>query len=136
MSDDLSVIEPDSSELSFGGKPVHIKPLTIGRLPAFTRAVTPIFDPLMVIVAGKGAPPVDALLALISDHGERLIEAVSIATRLPVEELREAAPDEFLTLATAAIRVNVDFFKGRLTPAILAAVKAVAPMPPGVGPTP
>ena len=51
------------------------------------------------------------------------------------ETLNDATPDELIELAVAVLKVNADFLRGRLTPAVVAAAAKVMPTP-GAGPTP
>jgi len=131
---DLFVIAPESMKVRFHGRDVEISPLKVGQMPAFTRAIKPIAGSLTQAVSGGG---IDAALIIeIMAQGEHLVEAISIATGVPTTELNETTPDELVALASSALKVNGDFFKGRLTPAILAAVKAHQPAMSGDGPTP
>lgn len=131
---DFSAIAPDAVKVRFRGRDVEISPLKVGQLPAFSRAVKPVAGSLSQAISGGG---VDAALIMeIMSQGEHLVEAISIATGVPTEELNDSTPDELVGLASMALKVNGDFFKGRLTPAILAAVKAHQPAMSGDGPTP
>jgi len=130
---DLDVIEPAATSASFNGREIHITPLKVGQLPAFARAIKPISGVIEGMATGKLAPDLFTLLAMVGEHGESVVEAVSIATGVDRDELMRSTPDQLIELAIVAVRVNADFFKGRLTPAILAAVKKAAP---GAGLTP
>lgn len=132
---DLDVIEPLATHVAFRGKSLQIAPLKVGQLPAFARAIKPLGAPIEAIATGRASFDLVGLLDMIADHGDSVVQAVSIGARVSEDELREATPDELVELAVAILRINADFFKGRLTPAILAAVKAATPQP-GAGPTP
>jgi hypothetical protein len=136
MSDQFDVIEPAATAATFAGKPLDIKPLKVGQLPAFARAIKPISSAVEDIATGRRVPSMETIMALIGDHGESVIAAVSIASGISVDELNDATPDQLIEVAMAALKVNADFFKGRLTPAILAAVKSSVAPTPGAGPTP
>lgn len=132
--DGLEVIEPIATTVTFNGRELTISPLKVGQIPAFARHIKPISSQLIAAMSGK----VDAaaIMDMLADSGEDVIEAVSIASGVPGDELRDTTPDALINLAVSVIKVNADFFKGRLTPAILAAAKAVAPgAAPGGGRT-
>jgi hypothetical protein len=134
---DLDVIAPATTQAKFKGQPVDIMPLKVGQLPAFARALKPISGSIEAMFNGTGFDLV-AFMGLIAENGENVVQAVSIASGVPVEQLNDATPDELIELAAVVLKVNADFFKGRLTPAILAAVntaKAAAPTA-GAGQTP
>ncbi len=136
MSDDLNVIEPATTSATFNGREIQIRPLTVGKLPGFARAIKPISGSIEAIASGAAVPDLFTILAMVAEHGEAVVDAVSIATGVEREELMRATPDQLIELAVVAIRVNADFFKGRLTPAILAAVKKATAPTPGAGLTP
>jgi hypothetical protein len=132
---DLDVIEPAETSATFNGREIQIRPLTVGQLPGFARAIKPISGAIESIATGNSAPDLFSILTMVAEHGDKVVEAVSIATGVKAEELLAATPDQLIELVVVALRVNADFFKGRLTPAILAAVKKVAAPMPGDGPT-
>ncbi len=133
---DLSVIEPMTSRVKFCGRDVEFGPLKVGQIPSFARAIKPASGTIAELMAA-GSIDAQALIAMIAEHGESFVEAVAIATGVPAAELNDSGLDELVALAVSAIKVNADFFKGRLTPAIVAAVKQIQPQPAanGGGPT-
>ena len=130
--DGLDVLEPVATTVTFNGKELKLSPLKVGQIPAFARHIKPISTQLGSAMTGK--IDVVAIMGLLADSGDNIIEAVALASGVPADELRDTTPDKLIELAIAVVKVNADFFKGRLTPAILAAVKAVTPAPGG-GPT-
>lgn len=130
---DLDVIEPVATYVPFGGRQIQVVPLKVGQLPAFARAIKPIGGAIESIATGQGKLDLATFLDLVADHGDAVIEAVSIGSGVSSEELREATPDQLIELAVGILRINSDFLRGRLTPAIRAAMSAVNP---GAGPTP
>jgi len=130
---EFDVIEPPASAATFGGRQLTVAPLKVGQLPAFARAIKPISGAVEAIATGRAALTLPAMLDMIADHGEAIIDAVSIASGVPVAELAEATPDQLIELAAVCMEVNADFFARRLTPALRAAGRAV---PSGAGPTP
>jgi len=127
--DGLDVLEPVATTVTFNGKELKLSPLKVGQIPAFARHIRPQLGSAMT-----GKIDVVAIMGLLADSGDNIIEAVALASGVPADELRDTTPDKLIELAIAVVKVNADFFKGRLTPAILAAVKAVTPAPGG-GPT-
>lgn len=130
---EFDAIEPAPTGVVFRGKTVEIMPLTVRQLPAFARAIKPISATIEGFATGRADLDLGALIGLVAEHGDKVVEAVAIATGVTTEELESSTADQLIELAVAAIKVNADFFKGRLTPAILAAIKQAAP---GDGPTP
>lgn len=116
MMDELETIyQPRAIEVEVGGRTVSVKPLTVGQLPVFARAIRPLAPALQ----GGEAD----WLELIAEHGESVIASVSIATAMTREDLGGLPPDEFVRLAAAVMEVNMDFFVRRLTPAVSAAAE-------------
>jgi hypothetical protein len=135
--DDLNVMDPPTREVGYRGVALTVKPLTIGQVPKFTRAIRPMFAALAGVVAsapsgddaGGGGEPlmdVEGLLTIVADHGEAAIEAVAVATNKTPAFICEGSPLEFLELARAVLEVNADFF----------AKAAAQVVTSGPGPTP
>ena len=135
MSNDLDVIKAADTSATFNGRALQIQPLKVGQLPAFARAIKPISSTLQTLLTGSGGVNVTSIMEMIADHGESIVQAVAIGSGVTVEELSESTPDQLIELAVIVMKVNADFFKGRLTPAIVAAVQRVTPTP-GAGLTP
>jgi hypothetical protein len=102
---DLNTLIPPDLELVINNEPLTIKPLKVGQLPAFLRAISPVMQQLT-------AAHLD-WLSLFGQHGENLLTAVSIAVGKPRAWVDELAADEALLLAAKVIEVNADFFPGR-----------------------
>lgn len=134
---DLDVIKPAATSVAFAGRDVQITPLKVGQLPAFARAIKPLGAALEEIATGQKALNLGALLEMIADHGDAIIDATSIGSGVTRAELEQATPDQLIELAVAVLKVNADFFGGRMTPAVVSAVSKVMPTAaPGAGPTP
>lgn len=118
---DEHVIEPESRTVLLDGEPLQVKPVTVGRLPRFLRAIKPV-------LATMQGEELD-LFAAFADHGEQVIEALSIATGLPVARIEVLELDAALDLARAVIEVNLDFFARRVTPAIAQLTTVAGPTP-------
>jgi hypothetical protein len=136
---DLDTIDPGFVEVALTGRAaVQIRPITVGQLPRFLRVV----KPLVGAVAGGGSPLSTSghgpdtlevnLLDLYVEHGERLNEAVSVATGLPQDEIDALPVDDALRLAMAVWEVNRDFFGQRVAPLLAQMMRQGI----GSGPTP
>lgn len=131
---DLDVIDPAGMPVDFRGRLFHVKPLKVGQLPAFARAIQPLGGVVQGIASGTTSLDASMLLGVVANHGEALVLAINIATGIAVEDLNESTPDKLIEVVVAVLKVNADFFKGRLTPAILGAVKKAMPAAsPGAG---
>lgn len=132
---DLEVIKPAATTVAFAGTELQITPLKVGQLPAFARAIKPLGAAIEQVATGQKVLNLAAMLDMIADHGDAVIEATSIGSGVERAKLDDATPDQLIELAVAVLKVNADFLRGRLTPAVVAAVAKVTPTP-GAGPTP
>ena len=105
---DLETLIPQAVELVIDGEPLSIKPLKVGQMPAFLRAITPV----MQQIGGDGID----WLTLIGERGDELLTAVSIAIGKPRAWVNELAADEAILLAAKVIEVNADFFTRTVMP--------------------
>lgn len=132
---DLDVIEPapDGAVLLGEGPDavsVTVRKLRVGQLPAFARALQPIADDVVRIMAGDvGASD---LIALVGERTSNVVEVVSAATGVSAEAINEATIEQLLELVLAILTANRDFLRGRL----MAAIKTAANLSRGDGPTP
>lgn len=131
--DDLSVIEPLADEVIFAGKKRKITPIKVGQLPRFTRAFKGIG---MQHVQGLANGDPAMMFDLIAEHGDNVIEAVTVASCIDRKEVEGAELDELVMLAAVVMRVNANFFVHRLLPAIRqAAAQAKATSGDGLTPS-
>lgn len=136
---DFSVLETVTRKVEFRGEQLNVSPLKVGQMPPFTRAIRPCLAAIVGFIVsvppdgavnGGGEPTTDIeinvekIVGLIADHGEAIIEAVSIATKMPREKIEDATPEEFLVLVTAVIGVNIDFFARAMAKAKEAAAES------------
>ena len=105
---DLDKLVPQAVEISLAGEIVAIKPLKIGQMPAFLRAITPVMQQL----GGNGID----WLALFGEHGDDLLTAVSIAIGKPRTWVDALDADEAILVAAKVIEVNADFFTQTVMP--------------------
>ena len=123
---DLDTLIPQAVELVIDGEPLAIKPLKVGQMPAFLRAISPVMQQLT-------ASEID-WLALFGERGDDLLSAIAIAVGKPRAWVDELAADEAILLAAKVIEVNADFFTRTVMPrldgVLAAGVKAPEPKPP------
>ena len=105
---DLETLIPQAVELVIDGEPLAIKPLKVGQMPAFLRAITPV----MQQIGGDGID----WLTLIGERGDELLTAVSIAIGKPRAWVDDLPADEAILLAAKMIEVNADFFTRTVMP--------------------
>lgn len=105
---DLEKLVTQAVEISLAGEVVAIKPLKIGQMPAFLRAITPVMQQL----GGNGID----WLALFGEHGNDLLTAVSIAIGKPRAWVDALDADEAILVAAKVIEVNADFFTRTVMP--------------------
>jgi len=128
---DLETLIPQAVELVIDGEPLAIKPLKVGQMPAFLRAITPA----MQQIGGDGID----WLALFGERGDDLLTAVSIAVGKPRAWVDELAADEAILLAAKVIEVNADFFTRTVMPrldGLIAQTSAVTATAATAGSTP
>ena len=105
---DLENLIPQAVELVIDGEPLAIKPLKVGQMPAFLRAITPV----MQHIGGDGID----WLALFGERGDDLLTAVSIAVGKPRAWVDALDADQAILLAAKVIEVNADFFTRTVMP--------------------
>lgn len=125
---DLETLIPQAVELVIAGEPVTIKPLKVGQLPGFLRAVAPVMQQL-------SAPEID-WLALFGERGRDLLSAIAIAVGKPRAWVDELAADEAILLAAKVIEVNADFFTRMVIPKLDGLIAPMKPAPAAAGSTP
>lgn len=105
---DLEQLIPQAVEITLAGEAVAIKPLKVGQMPAFLRAITPVMQQL-------GGDGID-WLSLFGEHGDELLTAVSIAIGKPRAWVDALDADEAILLVAKVIEVNADFFTRTVMP--------------------
>lgn len=150
MADELDALQPATTERTLGGQRFTIGPITVDRLPAFARAMRPILPAVseLLDIDEKADPQyvADTLLALVSEDGEQLVEAVAVAVAADREDIEASRgrvgrldSADFLLLALPVVKANADFFARRLLPVLLDVMqqaKAAKAALPGPGSTP
>src|SRR5574337_1213635 len=126
---DLEALIPQSIELVIDGEPLAIKPLKVGQMPGFLRAISPVMQQLT-------ASEID-WLALFGERGDDLLSAIAIAVGKPRVWVDELAADEAILLAAKVIEVNADFFTRTVMPRLDGVLAAGLKVPAAkVGSTP
>ena len=127
---DLEALIPQAVELVIDGEPLAIKPLKVGRMPAFLRAISPLMQQLTT-------NEID-WLALFGERGDDLLSAIAIAVGKPRAWVDELAADEAILLAAKVIEVNADFFTRTVIPKLdgLFAQTKLPPVMAAAGSTP
>lgn len=117
---DLDTLLPPVIELQVGGETLHLKPLKVGQLPAFLRAIRPVLPQL------SGASI--HWLGLLGEHGDDLLSAMAIAVSKPRAWVDDLAADEAILLAAKVVEVNADFFTRTVIPKLDGLFTAVKPV--------
>lgn len=130
-ADPFACLPADPQVVQAGGSAYAIRPLTVGQLPAFTRALKPALPALNGLFASEAELGAEQIAGLVADHGDSLITAVAIALKAPRPDIEELDLVEFMTLLPAIIKVNADFFARSLRSA-----QAITEAVIGAGPTP
>ena len=105
---DLEKLIPQAVELLINGEALAIKPLKVGQMPAFLRAISPVMQHLT-------HAEID-WLTLFGERGDDLLSAIAIAVGKPRLWVDELAADEAILLAAKVIEVNADFFTRTVMP--------------------
>ena len=136
---DTAAIGPSPAReriVGFNGRQIKVTPLRMRQLPGFAAAVKPLLADLGEALK-SGRMSRDTVLTLIEEHTAQLVCLVSAATDVEAHELSEAQADEFLEIATAVLRVNLDFFVRSLLPTVARALPELdAALMNGSGQTP
>jgi len=129
---DLEQLIPQAVELTVGGETLAIKPLKVGQMPAFLRAISPVMQHLT-------RAEID-WLTLLGEQGDDLLAAIAIAVAKPRQWVDDLAADEAILLAAKVIEVNADFFTRTVLPkldGLFTRAKGLALAPaPAAGSTP
>jgi hypothetical protein len=127
---DLETLIPPGVQITVAGEMLTLKPLKVGSLPAFLRAISPVMQSLT-------APAID-WLALFGERGDDLLSAIAIAVGKPREWVDDLAADEAILLAAKVIEVNADFFTQTVIPkldGLFARMKQAPAQPSGSTPS-
>lgn len=100
MTADLDLLDPPPLVVAAGGESFLVRPLKLRHLPAVVRALHGLrisrdFD----------------LVALMRDHGEKVLAAAAIAAEIPIERVERFVASEAIDLATAVLECNAAMFE-------------------------
>ena len=123
---DLEKLVPQAVELTVGGETLAIKPLKVGQMPAFLRAISPVMQHLT-------RAEID-WLTLLGDQGDDLLAAIAIAVAKPRQWVDDLAADEAILLAAKVIEVNADFFTRTVLPKLDGLFTRAKGLAPGTAP--
>lgn len=121
---ELEKLIPQATELTLHGEALAIKPLKVGQMPAFLRAISPVMQHLT-------RNEID-WLTLFGEHGDDLLSAIAIAVGKPRLWVDDLAADEAILLAAKVIEVNADFFTRTVMPkldGLFTQAKSLTPVP-------
>lgn len=121
---DLEKLIPQALELAMNGETLAIKPLKVGQMPAFLRAISPVMQHL-------SRTEID-WLTLFGERGDDLLSAIAIAVGKPRQWVDDLAADEAILLAAKVIEVNADFFTQTVMPkldGLFTQAKNLSPVP-------
>lgn len=109
MNHDIDFIGIEPQTVTINDQSVEVTPLVVSELPRMARATSGYLTQI-VIMAEAGTLDVMALLDMVGEHGDKLIEAVAIGARRAPEWVGKLHPDRFGVLALMVIEANLDFF--------------------------
>jgi len=132
---DFAAIERVEKAITVGGRDLTLRPLTIGQLPGFARALKAALPAIAALMEDGRKVDAEAIADLIAEHGENVLEALAIASRLPRADVDALDPVAALELVAEVLAINRDFFVRRLAPALTKAREAVTTAGGGAGPT-
>lgn len=124
--DPLSVLlQQDTRPITVGGMEFKIRPLTLSQIAALMRQI----EGLDLGEPGEGWSDAATWRNFLLSGETRAIEAVSIASRWPVEVVRELNAANLAELVEGLLEVNADFFARSLIPALARVLQAVGRIP-------
>lgn len=130
---DLEALIPQPRLVATTLGDIAVRPLVTAELPPFLRAARPVFDAL------EAAGNMDGVdwISLVEQHGERIIDALAIATRQEPARIGTLPLDHTVALLQAVLEENMDFFVRRLLPGAVRLMSGLlAHISPASGPTP
>ena len=125
--DDFNTFPPQPVVVTLTCGTLELTPVRLGELPRLLALVRPLADVLSV------EPD---WLALFGQHGEALLELLTLTTRRERAWINDLPLDDAVQLAAAVFEVNADFFVGRVVPGIQRSATQLAPLIRRLGTTP
>lgn len=120
-----TLLQQDARPITVGGMQFNIRPLTLSQIAALMRQL----EGLQLGEPGEGWTDATSWRDFLLSGEARAIEAVSIASRWPVEVVRELNAAHLAQLVEGLLEVNTDFFGRSLIPALARVLQAVGRIP-------
>ena len=115
---DFNTFPPTPVVVQLACGALELTPVRLGELPRLLAIVRPLADVL-------SAEP--DWLALFGQHGNALLELLTLTTRRERAWINDLPLDDAVQLAAAVFEVNADFFVAHVVPAIQGAAQRLAP---------
>ncbi len=134
VADELAVLAPADTEVTFRGEQLRLTPIPVGDIPRLVRVLRPVMQALSIdasAVASIDITP-DLVMQLVADHAPALFEAVALCSGKPASHIEGGDLAEFIALVLRVVEVNRDFFTRQVAPllaGLLARVRGAGPMP-------
>ncbi len=103
-------------DVQVAGRSFTIEPVRVKALPRFLAALEPVARD---VAAGD-------VISALAKHSDGMIEATAIGAGADREWLGEQDAETLVTLASAVVQVNADFFVNRVMPHIEEAARFIA----------
>lgn len=120
MSEDLNVVVPEPIIVVVGTENIEIKQIKVGQMTKIMRIAYPFYDKLKAIKdEAKKNPQKDIgidLFSLVVEHGDSIIDLMAVLTNKDREWAENLELDSLVSLFTAVVEVNLDFFIQRVLP--------------------
>ena len=130
MSTDLQAFVPEVKKLNVRGLVIEIGPLTVRQIPVMLKA----FSAFRGKAATDSGVQKDDWLVLFSEHTDKIVEAIAVATGQHPDWVYALYPDEVILLAEAIWEVNQDCFVHRVLPVLTRALGGAPQLPTSLGP--
>ena len=130
MSNELAVFVPEPKIVKIRGVDVKVAPLKLRQFPVMLKAFS-VFSDKAALKDGVGKAD---WLEIFSNHSDKIIEAIAVATEQPQNWVLDLYPDEGILLAEAIWEVNQDFFVQRVLPTLLRALAGAPRLPDSLAP--
>ena len=124
---DFNTFPPTPVVVNLASGTLELTPVRLGELPRLLAIVRPLADAL-------NAEP--DWLALFGQHGEALLELLTLTTRRERAWINDLPLDDAVQLAAAVFEVNADFFVGRVVPGIQRSADKLTPLIRNLGTAP
>lgn len=123
---EFAAVDVPERVVVMGAREITLRPLTIGQLPAFSRALKAAVPALEAMLSGDGDIGASDVVGLLADHGDAVLEALAVATKLDRSEIDNLDPATAMSLVGEVMAINRDFFARRLAPALTKAREAAS----------